>query len=410
MRSLQHFSCALDGGSDLSLCPFRPIFGHCVSCEPCRAPSQSSSSALHTLPLSPPLPNHNEALLPTPKDSLFPRENASRLGLGRVPIVSLIVRSTSRNLHRTLRPLYTAPPNDAVRVRLLHHHVVSHAGRMSLCTDQLTSIAVAHCLLLPRRDTLKASLLLLPTPRTASPGQRTPSLTCRLARVCWLSQSASSHFSVVLRAECPGTYQLSDQIQLGTIPLHPTEVPQQATHVLDPRPVPITSGVKLSLAVIALRKTSPRIRTLPTAGSARSSSSSNAIGTGTPGTTLSGSDSGAAGHTGSSNNPLSLRWRFGENQAFNGTAKEPKDPAKRRKPGKGIIKSNSSFISRVIQQEQVLKTLGQRDPAGLFVFLNTSRAFQWLDLASAERMVRLSAHSHSRRASEADELAARAPC
>jgi len=59
-----------------------------------------------------------------------------------------------------------------------------------------------------------------------------------------------------------------------------------------------------------------------------------------------------------------------------------KDSLKRRKPKNNIIKSSSSFVSRVIVHESATKRLSERNPDGLFAFANINRAFQWLDLSS----------------------------
>lgn len=56
---------------------------------------------------------------------------------------------------------------------------------------------------------------------------------------------------------------------------------------------------------------------------------------------------------------------------------------KRRKPKNNILKSNSSFVSRVIQHEALSKWLQERNPDGLFAFANINRAFEWLDLSSS---------------------------
>lgn len=66
------------------------------------------------------------------------------------------------------------------------------------------------------------------------------------------------------------------------------------------------------------------------------------------------------------------------------SAKE-KDGLKRRKPKNNIIKSSSSFVSRVITHETSAKRLNDRDPNGVFAFANINRAFQWLDLNSAQK-------------------------
>jgi hypothetical protein len=62
--------------------------------------------------------------------------------------------------------------------------------------------------------------------------------------------------------------------------------------------------------------------------------------------------------------------------------KESKDHLKRRKPKNNIVKSNSSFVSRVIPHEGLTKRLQEHSPDGLFAFANINRALQWLDLSS----------------------------
>lgn len=56
--------------------------------------------------------------------------------------------------------------------------------------------------------------------------------------------------------------------------------------------------------------------------------------------------------------------------------------SKRKKPKTNIVKSNSTFISRVVPHEHMQKRLQDRDADCLFAFANISRAFQWLDLTS----------------------------
>jgi WD40 repeat protein len=57
-----------------------------------------------------------------------------------------------------------------------------------------------------------------------------------------------------------------------------------------------------------------------------------------------------------------------------------RDGSKRKKPKSNIVKSNSSYISRVIPHENLAKRLQERDNDGMFAFANINRAFQWLDL------------------------------
>lgn len=62
-----------------------------------------------------------------------------------------------------------------------------------------------------------------------------------------------------------------------------------------------------------------------------------------------------------------------------------KDGLKRRKPKNNIIKSSSSFVSRVITHDSCAKRLSERNADGLFCFGNINRAFQWLDLSSKQK-------------------------
>ena len=57
-----------------------------------------------------------------------------------------------------------------------------------------------------------------------------------------------------------------------------------------------------------------------------------------------------------------------------------KEPLKRRKPKNNIVKSNSSFVSRVIPHDAVARRLTERDDSRILAFANINRAFQWLDL------------------------------
>lgn len=66
--------------------------------------------------------------------------------------------------------------------------------------------------------------------------------------------------------------------------------------------------------------------------------------------------------------------------------KEPKDSSKRKKPKNNIVKSNSSFVSRVIPHEGLTKRLQEHTPDGAFAFVNVNRAFQWLDLSSPTKV------------------------
>lgn len=59
-----------------------------------------------------------------------------------------------------------------------------------------------------------------------------------------------------------------------------------------------------------------------------------------------------------------------------------KDNLKRKKPKTSIVKSSSSYISRVMPHESMSKRVQEHNPEGRFLFANIDRAFQWLDLSS----------------------------
>ncbi|KAJ5914145.1 hypothetical protein N7504_003028 [Penicillium tannophilum] len=142
-----------------------------------------------------------------------------------------------------------------------------------------------------------------------------------------------------------GTYTLKDDLLLATPPPHPSEAPIINPNPLATVPNPPTSGVKLSLVSLDPRKKPP--------------------------TFLKGAVSAP---------------QFGDgNPALAQPAPPAKDALKRRKPKNNIIKSSSSFVSRVITHETSAKRLSDRDPNGTFAFANINRAFQWLDITSASK-------------------------
>ena len=73
---------------------------------------------------------------------------------------------------------------------------------------------------------------------------------------------------------------------------------------------------------------------------------------------------------------------FGASNTLLTIATGGKDSLKRRKPKTNMVKSNSSYISRVIPHEAMSKRLQERNSEGLFAFANINRAFQWLDLST----------------------------
>jgi catabolite repression protein CreC len=96
------------------------------------------------------------------------------------------------------------------------------------------------------------------------------------------------------------------------------------------------------------------------------------------------SDDSQGGSAGDGSSKSSNAPAFGEGNAALGPVTS-KDALKRRKPKNNIIKSNSSFVSRVIPHDNLAKRLTERDQTGTFALININRAFQWLDLSSASK-------------------------
>ena len=203
-----------------------------------------------------------------------------------------------------------------------------------------------------------------------------------------------SNSTLHLSELCLGTYVLRDDLQLATPPPHPSEAPIQNPNPLATNPTPPTSGVKLSLTIIKPRKFVPQLYNLPTTRNGSSDRITYSIKESEkesrPSAEL-GSDAGAQALSIESGNASNSAPAFGEgNVAL--SPNPSKEALKRRKPKNNIIKSNSSFVSRVIPHDSLAKRLSDRDSGGVYAFANINRAFQWLDLSSnikAEAMAKV---------------------
>lgn len=133
---------------------------------------------------------------------------------------------------------------------------------------------------------------------------------------------------------------------MATPPPHPSEAPPPNINPLATVPTPPTSGVKLSLVITSQR--------------------------GQPPTFFPPEDKAPVFGDG---NPALLP----------APTKDSKDALKRRKPKNNIIKSSSSFVSRVIAHDTATKRLNERNPDGLFAFANINRAFHFLDVSSKNK-------------------------
>lgn len=168
---------------------------------------------------------------------------------------------------------------------------------------------------------------------------------------------------------------LRDEIHLATPPPHPSDVPAPNNNPLATTTSPPTAGTKLSLAIIApSRPPSQALFRINTFNSTRSNvphSISEELSQEQDGPELDTNGTGTSAF-GQGNPALAA--------PVNG--KIIKDVAKKGKPKNNIVKSNSSFVSRVIPHEALQKRLTERSLDGIFAFVNINRAMQWLDLSS----------------------------
>jgi WD40 repeat protein len=167
-----------------------------------------------------------------------------------------------------------------------------------------------------------------------------------------------------------GTYVQRDELLLATPPPHPSDNPVPNSNPLATAVAPATQGTRLSLCTVASKKLPDNslVRTV-TANSQRSAAHENPL---TPTTDSASFFASSTAIVFGGDNPALAPI----------PNKDSKDPSKRRKPKNNIVKSNSSFVSRVIPHEALQKRLQERSPSGTFAFSNINRALQWLDLSS----------------------------
>ncbi|KAL8981610.1 MAG: hypothetical protein Q9205_003650 [Flavoplaca limonia] len=181
-----------------------------------------------------------------------------------------------------------------------------------------------------------------------------------------------------------GIYCLQDDVHLATPPPHPSEHTNANPNPLATALTPPTTGVKLSLSCSNTRKP-PHFYNIANSGSTRSNLANSVIRESEKESRSSHetSSDGLATHLTSASGvktPI-----FGEDNALL-TPTPGKDGAKRKKPKTSIVKSNSSFISRVMPHEAMTKRVQEHTIEGFFVFANINRAFQWLDLSPRNEM------------------------
>jgi WD40 repeat protein len=187
-----------------------------------------------------------------------------------------------------------------------------------------------------------------------------------------------------------GTYVLRDDLHLATPPPHPSEAPVHNPNPLATTIHPPTRGTALSLIALAPRAPSShsQLYRFGTRTSTRSQVPTS-IQESPHESHSHTSDTASQSANGIVSSPLEglATPVFGEGNAalFVTNGKDSKDPLKKRKPKSNIIKSNSSFVSRVIPHEGLSKRLQEHNSNGHYAFVNVNRAFQWLDLTSPSK-------------------------
>ncbi|KAL8632627.1 hypothetical protein Q9189_001631 [Teloschistes chrysophthalmus] len=177
-----------------------------------------------------------------------------------------------------------------------------------------------------------------------------------------------------------GIYALQDDLHLATPPPHPSEHSSANPNPLATAPLPPTTGVKISVSRISPRKP-PQLYKIANTNSTRSNLATYSIKESEK-ESRSSHDTSSDGLAAHSANVAGKTPVFGEDNALL-TSATSKDGVKRKKPKTNIVKSNSSWISRVMPHEAMTKRIQEHNPEGLLAFANINRAFQWLDLSSS---------------------------
>lgn len=170
-----------------------------------------------------------------------------------------------------------------------------------------------------------------------------------------------------------GTYELRDEVYLATPPPHPSEGPIINPNPLATTPLPPTAGVKLSLVIIKPRHSQPQLYKSRTWGTTTSDLRS-----------IKENEDEGRQSAENSNGDLNgvAAPAFGEGSVAFGSTPKDGSGVKWRKPKNNVLKSSSTFISRVINNELLMKKLSERNPEGLYVIANINRALEWLDFGS----------------------------
>lgn len=197
------------------------------------------------------------------------------------------------------------------------------------------------------------------------------------------------HSETILRRKVAGTYKCRDEVWVAPPPPHPTEGSLFNANPLSTTPIPPSSGVKLyytkvvgkqfptqppkpqaSRLASAFKSSTPVDKLAEVEREARLSEDTN-TGTGT-------SDSGSHPYS----NGKSPIYGAGNLALTPGPVKE-KDKDKRKKPKTGLSKTSSSFISRYVVRDDLVKRMELRNGEYTTMFANNGRTFCWLDMTDS---------------------------
>lgn len=175
-------------------------------------------------------------------------------------------------------------------------------------------------------------------------------------------------------------------------PPDPSEAP-----VVNPNPLatnlqPPTAGTKLSLAILVPKHTAYQKHARPDTPTSEASGTPSSRGASNPENESSrdskaGSVAFRGAQTVQSEQPKVPVFGYNNPALSTTNGKDAKGTkGGPRKPKNNIIKSNSSYISRVIPHEGLQKRQQDHAPDGIYAFANINRALQWLDLSSPTKV------------------------
>lgn len=194
---------------------------------------------------------------------------------------------------------------------------------------------------------------------------------------------------IISNAFALGTYILKEDLHLATPPPHPSEAPIINPNPLSTDPQPASAGTKVTLMSLEPRSPPAAFAKGPTASVFAPDASAGA-GDGSydgrsSGDAIKSSEDSHNGTISDITRPSESAPAFGEGNTLLAAA-PLKDATKRRKPKNNVTKSNSSFISRVIINDNLSRRMAERPADGLYGFANINRAFQWLDMSSPTKV------------------------